>query len=94
MTREEILLKLQVALLGEVFPSLRGVGYSIRDGSVVMHFYHDGPIAENDRESIAMIETEFIALVDRPTDVSSSINRIDVPQRLPDPEEWVYRRRE
>lgn len=44
MTQDQIAQLLQVALLGEVSPALRGVGFSLEAHDVILQFYFDGPI--------------------------------------------------
>jgi hypothetical protein len=94
MTHDDVALQLQVALLGEVFPTLRGVGFSLDESRIGLAFFHDGFLTEQDQESISCIETELMALVSHTVNVASETTRIDSPSRLPDPDRWVYRRRE
>ncbi len=82
------------ALLGEASPSLRGMGISLRPSEVQLFFYYDGPIDERDRESASLIETEMLALMWPEIRVIPHVVRHDAPQRLPDPDRWIYRRRE
>jgi hypothetical protein len=94
MTHNEVAAKLQVALLGEVFPSLRGAGFSLEQDKVRLVLYHDGPLSEEDRESASCIETELMALLPRSVAVVTDVIRKDAPTKMPDPEQWIFRRRE
>ena len=94
MSREQLARILQVALLGEVSPALRGVAFGTGDRDIRIAFYFDGPVSEEDRESASCVVTEVIAAVPEDFNVSEEVIRIDVPGRLPDSEAWAYRRRE
>jgi hypothetical protein len=94
MTYDHISLILQVGLLGEVFPALRGVGFTLENERVELVFYHDGALSEEDRESAACIETEVLAGLPKSVVVVSQVIRVDTPKSMPDPGRWVYRRRE
>ena len=94
MTHDEVAAKLQVALLGEVFPSLRGVGFSLEPERVRLFQYYDGPLSEEDAESASCIETELMALLPRSVEVENNLIRQDDPSKLPDPDRWIFRRRE
>ncbi len=94
MTRDEVALLLQVALLGEVSPPLRGVGFPLEGERIRIFFYYDGPISEEDGESASNVETEVMAGVTRPGEVFAEVIRLDAPTKPPDPLRWVYRRRE
>lgn len=94
MERDQVALVLQTALLGEVSPALRGVGFALEDDNVRLLFYYDGVICDEDRESASTVETEVMAGLGRPERVTSEVIRFDTPKKLPDPDCWVYRRRE
>ena len=94
MTYDEVALALQVALLGEVFPTLRGVGFTLENAKVQLLFFHDGAISEEDYESASCIETELMASLPRSANVVSEVIRVDSPNLIPDRGRWVYRRRE
>jgi hypothetical protein len=94
MTHDQIAQLLQVALLGEVSAALRGVGFSLGGQDVILQFYFDGPISDEDRESASSIETEVIARLPDEARVSTNLMRSDMPARMTDPERWVFRRRE
>jgi hypothetical protein len=94
MTYDQVALVLQVALLGEVFPALRGVGFTLENDKVGLVFFHHGAISEDDRESASCVETEVMAGLPRSVTVVSKLIRADMPKSMPDPGRWVYRRRE
>ncbi len=99
MAREPLLpdrvaLLLQVALLGEVSPALRRAGFDLGDRRVTLRFVYDGPVADDDRESASCVETEVIAALPDDVRVTTRVERVDAPARLPEPEHLVYSRRE
>lgn len=94
MTYDQVALVLQLALLGEVFPALRGVGFTLEGDEVRLVFFHQGAISEEDRESASCVETEVMAGLPRSATVVSEVVRADMPKIMPDPGRWVYRRRE
>lgn len=94
MTYDQVALVIQVALLGEVFPALRGVGFTLQGDKVQLVVFHDGAISEEDRESASCVETEVMAGLPRSATVVTEIIRADTPKLMPDPGRWVYRRRE
>ena len=94
MTYDDISLILQVALLGEVFPALQGVGFTLENEKVELIFYHDGALSEEDRESTSCVETEVMAGLPKSVVVVSQVIRVDAPKSMPDPGRWAYCRRE
>jgi hypothetical protein len=94
MIDQELRLVLQVALLGEVGPALRAVGYR-RDGEgVTVRFHFDGPISHDDSESAACVVTELIAALPEEVRVSEELVRCDFPETIPTDLPLVFRRRE
>ena len=59
--RRRVLLTVQVALLGMVTPSLRGVTVHWDDRRILAHCFFDGPIGEEERETCSDIEAEVMA---------------------------------
>jgi len=94
MSREQIAFILQIALLGEVSPALRGVAFWVGDRAVRIGFYYDGPVSEDDRESASCVVTEVIAALPEDVIVSDEVLQFSAPERLPEAEAWAYRRRE
>lgn len=94
MTQDQIALLLQLALLGEVPPALRGAGFTLSDRHLELTFYFDGSVSEEDRESASCVETEVIAGLPEEVRVASNLVRVDAPDKMPDPGRWAYRRRE
>lgn len=92
--RQKALMSVQRALLDEVGPTLRGVGLDWGPGSVQVTCYFDGPVADEDRESMECMHTEVIASFPEDVMVSLAIVRVDFPARLDDHGAWAYRRRE
>ena len=94
MTYDQVALVRHVALLGEVFPALRGVGFTLKNDKVELVFFHQGVISGEDRESASCVETEVMAGLPRSATVVSELIRADTPESMPDPGRWVYRCRE
>ena len=61
VTRTKVLLSLQRALLGEVFPALREVTVDWSDSSVKFFAYVDGELAPEDEESLSCVSAEVAA---------------------------------
>ncbi len=59
--RQCVLLSVQRALLGEVPPALRGVTLGWDDSLIYLRCYFDGPISEEDHESMELVATEVMA---------------------------------
>lgn len=89
-----IRLSLQRALLTQISPQLRGVAFSVENQCVCIHFYFDGPISEDDTESVSCVETEVIADYYPELSVSAKSIRLDMPNPMLDGGTWVYLRRE
>ena len=59
--RIRILLSAQRALLGEVLPSLWMASLDWDEKRIYLRCYFDGPVSEEDRESMESVTTEMIA---------------------------------
>lgn len=94
VTSDRVALVLQVALLGEVSPALRRVGFDHGPDDVTLRFFYDGPISDDDRESASCVETEVMAALPDDIRVTTEVERVDAPARLPTPERLAYSRRE
>lgn len=93
--RRRVLLTFQVALLGMVTPSLRGVTVRWDQRRILAHCLFDGPTGEEEREACSDIEAEVMASFPD-CEVEVLARRLDAPEDLT-PElldAWVYRRRE
>lgn len=92
--RRRVLLTFQVALLGMVTPSLRGVTVHWND-SILAHCLFDGPVGEEEREACSDIEAEVMASFPD-HEVSVLPRRVDAPEDLTSEllDAWVYRRKE
>ncbi len=93
--RTRILLSAQRALLGEVPPSLRMVALDWDEKRIHLQCYFDGPVSEEDRESMESVTTEMIADFFPGLNVELRIIRLDAPSRMEQPARAVaYLRRE
>jgi hypothetical protein len=92
--RAQVLLSVQRALLGEVSSALRGVTVGWQDQVIELRAYFDGPISEDDRESISCVGSEVIADFPDPWTINEEAVRRDAPEPMECLETWAYRRRE
>jgi hypothetical protein len=80
-------------LIGEVSPKLRAAAVEEQDNVIILFFYFDGEISEEDAESAQCVGTEVIA--DFPEHkIDVRLERIDYPGLIPSIGELVYKRRE
>lgn len=93
--RRELLLIAQVALLGEVPISLRGVTLGWSETEIRVRAVFHGELHEDDRESMECVASEIIASFPRHT-IEVEIVRLDAPARLNDLllTAWVFVRKE
>lgn len=93
--RISVLLSLQRALLGNVPMSLRGVSVNYDDPKkVVIEWFFDGEISEEDQETADDFHTEVIADFDEDVKVTLEVKRVDYPERIDPQGQWVYYRKE
>ena len=93
ITRINAILSLSRGLWGEVFPSLRSASIDWNDDKIILYFYYDGEISEDDHESLECVATEVIS--DFPEyGLDVNIERWDYPQKVPQIGELVYYRKE
>lgn len=93
--RRRVLLTFQVALLGMVTPTLRGITASWGDHRILGRCFFDGPLGEEEREMCSDIEAELMASLPE-YEVEVSAERRDTPEELGPVSlgAWVYRRKE
>lgn len=94
LTRPDVLLSVQRALLGAVSSELRGVAVELDLGVITVRFYYDGPISDDALDSATTVIAEVGADFDNLAIVKDEITRIDYPQKLPSAGIWVFKRRE
>lgn len=91
--RARVLLSVQRALLGEVFPALRGVTVGWDDRTIRIVCYMDGPISARDQERLGCVEAEISADFED-YQVHVDTVRCDAPADMAPLRAWAYRRRE
>lgn len=94
INRTTVMLSLQRALLGEVFPSLRMLTVEWTCDRVFFYAYVDGAISENDSESLSCISAEVAADYWDDIEIDYEAIRIDYPAKITDSRTRVYHRRE
>jgi hypothetical protein len=87
-------MSLQRALLGEVTPSLRGVGVRVGVSRVEVGFFYDGDVSHEDRDTASRVEAELLADLPPEFKVVTDVRRVDGRGTLPEMDLWVYRRQE
>jgi hypothetical protein len=94
LEKEHAMLAIQRSLLGEVSASLRAVTLRVLGDHIHFDAYYDGPIDEDDSESMSCVETELIASLPESIRVTHAVHRIDISSSLPKADIFVYLRRE
>jgi hypothetical protein len=92
--RPRILLAVQRALLGEVFPAVRGVTVGWNDHTIRILCYIDGPVSPTDQERLSCVESEVMADFSDDYEVRLDTVRCDAPADMTPLQAWAYRRRE
>ena len=92
--RALVLLSLQRAMLGEVFPALRAVTVEWSNAAVKFFAYVDGPLTEEDAESLSCISAEVAADLWSGVELDYEVVRRDSPARIDDARVRVFHRRE
>lgn len=93
--RRDLLLTVQVALLGEISKNVRGVTVGWEGTQIQLRAIFDGPPNAEDAESMECVGTEVIAAFPS-YEISVDVIRVDQPGPL-EPhllKAWVYRRKE
>ncbi|MCB9479509.1 MAG: hypothetical protein H6683_07475 [Deltaproteobacteria bacterium] len=93
-TEYELRLFVQNALLGEISNNLRAVLIAATNSKVIVDFYYDGEISEDDWESARYVTTEIVANFDRVVGIDTNIHRLDEPIPIPQHGYCVYMRKE
>ena len=91
--RVTAILTLNKALLGKVFPIVRAARIDWNDDKIILYFYYDGEISEEDHESLESVAKEVISDFSE-YNLDLNIKRGDYPEQLLQKEELVYRRKE
>lgn len=92
--KAKVLLSLRAALLGAVTPNLRAVGVDWDDIRIHFICYFHGPISDEDRATMAIVDTEVLADFPESHEVTHELLQLDFPAPLPTDEVRVYRRKE
>lgn len=94
VTRALVLLSLQRALLGEVFPALRVLTVDWSDAAVKFWAYVDGALRSEDAESLSCVSAAVAADFWPGVDIDYEIVRCDSPSPIRDARTRVFARRE
>lgn len=89
----DLLLACQSALLNEVTPSLRGLAVEWSSLTLIMYFYHDGPMTDDLEQDYSCIATEVVANY-CDAFLKEKFIQLDFPKPFPEHKHWVYKRNE
>jgi hypothetical protein len=92
--RARVLLSMQRALLGEVFPSLRAVWVEWSEREIRIRWIVDQEVSGADRESISSVEAEVQADFDADVFVGSETLERRAPEPILERGTCVFARRE
>jgi hypothetical protein len=99
VSRLDVMLSVQRALLGYVRPNLRGVCVKFTDITIDLEFYLDDYATEKDEDLLSTVvmyvEADFDNEINNSI-ISLSYQILSLPpeENLPSSKEWVYRRHE
>jgi hypothetical protein len=89
-----VLLALYDALLGAIPAHLRAITARWDESSVHFDAYYDGEVSDEDRETMAVVDTEVLAGFPETHVVSHAVHRLDFPAEFPDSGRFVFHRQE
>ena len=75
-------LSMQSALLGAITENMRNIAADINGNNIILYFFIDGEIGDDDRENISLIETNVIADFEDNFDIESIVKRVDCPEPI------------
>jgi hypothetical protein len=87
-------LSLQRALLSNIPSNLRAVSYELTEKLIVVYFYFDGIISDDDFDDAHCVTTEVIADFDETYDLKTEIIQLDYPSPIKQTGRYVYFRKE
>ena len=93
-TEQELRLFALHALLDEVSDKLRAVIITATNSKVIVDFYYDGEISEDDWESAQYVTTDIVANFDRVVGIDTNTHRLHEPIPIPQHGYCVYMRKE
>lgn len=91
--RSLVLLSFQRALLGEVFPALRGMTVEWSDSLVKFWAYVDGQLSEADAESLSCVSAEVAADFWDGVSIEYEVMTLVPTARIEDQRTYVFLRR-
>ncbi len=93
--RRNVLLVAQVALLGEVSISVRGVTLGWTSSEIILRAFVEGPVNEDDQEAMHCVGSEIIAAFPNHR-IEVKVTRLDPPLALNAHvlNAWVFLRKE
>jgi len=78
------------SLLGEEFPKLIDIAFEWRDNHIVIYFYHDGKLSDDDTEKYSDVTGEVISHYDSPVMIGENFLEWASSKPLPNREHWFF----
>lgn len=93
---DELKLSTQQGLLGNIFPTLRAVCVESKENLILISFYYDGEISDDDKECCESTLDEIFADCSYGPGMKfeTYILRLDFPKKMPLIGHWVFYRQE
>lgn len=88
----DVLLAIHDALLGAVSAHLRAITAKWEQSSIHFDAYFDGDVTDEDRETMAIVDTEVLAGFPDTHTVTHAVHRIDFPAQIPKSGKFVFLR--
>ncbi len=88
----DVLLAIQDALLGAIAANLRAITARWDQSSIHFDAYFDGEVTDEDRETMAIVDTEVLAGFPETHTVTHTVHRVDFPAQIPKSGKFVFLR--
>jgi len=77
-----------------VTENLRAVTVTYGERTILLEAYFNGEIAEEDKESMSLVETELVAAFPEDHDIKLDLIMLPMPQLIPKNKTWAFHRKE
>jgi hypothetical protein len=81
--KTQVLLAMQLALLGEISSKIRAVTVIFKTSSIHFECFCDGEIEAIDEASMLCVDTELVAIFPENQKVTHAVKRLDSPTPIP-----------
>lgn len=89
-----VLLAIYEALLGAIPSHLRAITARWDESSIHFDAYYDGEVTDEDRETMAVADTEVLAQFPATHTVTHEVHRLDFPAEFPRSGRFIFHRQE